>query len=167
LQPILDSLLQTIIMKALKSHFHRVSKTGQARDPEKGSSESALPDALTNRRRSAGSAHAQSSISSRSVSHRSGLFPDGDFRNSAMPQIIEIRCEVMVNWLYAQQAENLWCQGDFGEGVVLKKTRDSYTTCPKELMDERNGIYDAVRRLNVRVGFEPYQLYPPNMISVQ
>ena len=38
-----------------------------------------------------------------------------------------------------------------GEGIVLKKVRDSYTTCPKELMDERGGLYDAVRGLNVRV----------------
>ncbi len=132
-------------MEAFKSYFHSVPPTKQKGDPEKGPSQTDLPDPARSRRQSAGSHVAPSVRSNR------GLFPDGDFRNWDLPQIIEIKCEVMANWLYAQQMENLWCQGDVGEGVVLKKGRDSYTACPKELMDERCGLYDAVRGLNVRV----------------
>ncbi len=68
-----------------------------------------------------------------------------------MENIVEIKSDVMVNWLYQQQSEMMFSLGGKDEGVVLKKYRDSYTCCPTELRDERGGLFDAVRRLNVRV----------------
>src|SRR5215471_21274749 len=144
-------------MKALKSYFREVPEKKPAKDSEKGSKGS-LPDELSNQRRGGDRALSQGSLAS-SVLPRPSLFPDGDFRNWEAHQVIEIKCDVMVNWLHGQQVENLWFQGDLGEGVVLKKRRDSYTSCPKVLMDERGGLYDAVRRLNVRVSLEPRPCY--------
>ena len=57
----------------------------------------------------------------------------------------------MVNWLYAQQFENMWSSGGVEEGVVLKKAKDSYTSCPAELSMIRGRLFDAVQRLNVKV----------------
>ena len=68
-----------------------------------------------------------------------------------MDDIMEIKCDVMVNWLHKQQMENMWTNGGVGEGVVLKKSRDSYTACPKDLEYERDALFDAVYHLNVKV----------------
>ena len=68
-----------------------------------------------------------------------------------MDDITEIKCDVMVNWLHKQQMENMWTNGGVGEGVVLKKARDSYTCCPRDLEDYRGEFFDAVSRLNVKV----------------
>jgi hypothetical protein len=85
------------------------------------------------------------------VSRAPSTYPEGDFRNGGMDDIIEIKCDVMVNWLHQQQLELMWTTGAPGEGVVLKKTRDAFTSCPYELSSERGDLFDAVRRLNVRV----------------
>ena len=79
------------------------------------------------------------------------LYPTGDFRNSTLDDIIEIKCDVMVNWLHQQQLEKLWSSGGYGEGVVLKKSRDAYVACPAEVSRVRGDLFDAVQRLNVRV----------------
>ena len=72
-----------------------------------------------------------------------------------MDDIMEIKCDVMVSWLHKQQMENMWTNGGVGEGVVLKKSRDSYTACPKELEYERDAFFDAVHHLNVKVEHAP------------
>jgi hypothetical protein len=72
----------------------------------------------------------------------------------------KIKSDVMANWLYAQQVENLWNQGTFEESVVLKKTRNYYTSCPREVLGSRNGLYDAVCKLNVRVGMKQLRQSP-------
>ena len=64
---------------------------------------------------------------------------------------MEIKCDVMVNWLHAQQLENMWSNGGIEEGVVLKRAKDSYTSCPAELSMIRGRLFDAVQRLNVKV----------------
>lgn len=64
---------------------------------------------------------------------------------------MEIKADVMVNWLHQQQLERMWTNGGVGEGVVLKKGRDAYTACPAELSNHRGDLFDAVTRLNVRV----------------
>ena len=75
----------------------------------------------------------------------------GDFRNSTMDEITDIKCDVMVNWLHQQQLEAMWASDGPGEGVVLKKTRENFTCCPGDLANYRNDFFDAVRALNVRV----------------
>ena len=84
------------------------------------------------------------------------LFPSGDFRNSAQEDIMEIKADVMVNWLHQQQMERMWSNGAVGEGVMLKKSRDAYTSCPAELSTYQDDFFDAVRKLNVRVRWSSY-----------
>lgn len=78
------------------------------------------------------------------------LYPVGDFRNSQMDDINEIKADVMVNWLYQQQMEKLWTAGGHDEGVCLKKGRSTYTCCPADIIEEPYGFYKAVETLNVR-----------------
>ncbi|KAF2841990.1 hypothetical protein M501DRAFT_968140 [Patellaria atrata CBS 101060] len=78
-------------------------------------------------------------------------YPVGDFRNAAMQEVNDIKCDVMVNWLQSQQMEKLWSQGGPGEGVVLKKSRDAYTCSPPSLMNDNSQFLAAIKALNVRV----------------
>lgn len=68
-----------------------------------------------------------------------------------MDDLAEIPPDVMVNWLYQQQQRRMWTNGSAGEGVVLKKSRDTYTACPPDLGDRRGDLFDAMKSLNVRV----------------
>lgn len=94
---------------------------------------------------------APSTLGTPRTSRPASLYPAGDFRNSALEEIIDIKCDVMVNWLHQQQLESMWSSGGPGEGVVLKKTRDNFTCCPSELAECRGDFFDAIRALNVRV----------------
>lgn len=62
-----------------------------------------------------------------------------------------IKHEIMVNYLHQQQCANLWVSDDSGdsEGVLLRKGRDSYLTCPQQL--ERSPFATACSSLNVHV----------------
>ena len=64
----------------------------------------------------------------------------------------DVRCDVMMNWLYQQQMERLWTDGSQDEGVVLKKSREAFSCCPSDLAKIDDGFYKAVVLLNVRVG---------------
>lgn len=86
-----------------------------------------------------------------SWSRPASLAPVGDFRMSQHDEINEIKCDVMVNWLYQQQMERLWTAGGVDEGVVLKKSRGAYTCCPADITEEPYGFFKAVETLNVRV----------------
>lgn len=66
---------------------------------------------------------------------------------------MEIKSEVMVNWLHQQQLEMMFTNGGRDEGVILKKVRDNYISCPSDLSEERGGLFDAIRKLNVKVSF--------------
>lgn len=84
-------------------------------------------------------------------SRPASIYPVGDFRNSQSEDLNEVKCDVMVNWLYQQQMERLWTAGGIDEGVVLKKSRGQYTCCPNDILDEPYGFFKAVEALNVRV----------------
>ncbi|GAB7358644.1 hypothetical protein MBLNU230_g3874t1 [Neophaeotheca triangularis] len=84
------------------------------------------------------------------LSRPASLYPTGDFRNSQAGEINEIKCDVMVNWLYQQQMERLWTAGGHDEGVVLKKARGAYTCCPADLVGEPFGFFKAIETLNVK-----------------
>jgi len=68
-----------------------------------------------------------------------------------MIDLIDIKTDVMCNWLHQQQLERMWSNTGIEEGVMLKKARDDYMCCPKDLQLNRGGFFDAVRILNVRV----------------
>ena len=86
-----------------------------------------------------------------SGSRTPSVFPPGELRGTALADINEIKCDVMVNWLYQQQTERLWTSGGVGEGVVLKVSRGSHVCCPYELSEENAGFFTAVQALNVKV----------------
>jgi hypothetical protein len=78
-------------------------------------------------------------------------FPTGDFRNSPAVQIMDMKADVMTNWLYQRQQERIWIFDGWDEGVLLKKARDDYVCCPENLAQHRNGFYDSIKKLNVKV----------------
>ena len=83
--------------------------------------------------------------------NRTSPYPAGDFRNSSLPEITDMKTEVMCNYLHQQQLERMWSNGGREEGVLLKKSKEEYTCCPSDLQLQANGLFDAVKRLNVRV----------------
>lgn len=85
------------------------------------------------------------------ASRPASLYPIGDFRNAAQDEVLDIKCDMMVNHLYQQQMELLWTAGGHDEGIVLKKSRNQYTCCPSDLDQEPAGFSKAVQMLNVRV----------------
>lgn len=88
-------------------------------------------------------------------SRPASIYPVGDFRNQAMEEILEVKCDVMINWLHQQQMERLWTAGTVDEGVVLKKTRGAFTCVPNSLRNEPIGLFSAIQTLNVRVRGPP------------
>ena len=133
-------------MKAFKSYFHPAGKQdGGPVAPAASDGTAGVPLAT----RTPGYSGNGSPL--HSGSRPASIYPLGDFRNANLESIAEIKSDVMVNWLYQQQLEMMYTAGGRGEGVILKKYRDSYTCCPAYLRDERGGLFDAVRKLNVRV----------------
>ncbi|KAI9684442.1 MAG: hypothetical protein M1829_002252 [Trizodia sp. TS-e1964] len=85
-------------------------------------------------------------------SRPASIYPTGDFRNSTLDDITEIKSDVMLNWLHQQQMEHLWAHSQMpGEGVVLKKSRGNYGACPRELEHDPAGFFHAVVQMNVKV----------------
>ncbi|MCJ1373764.1 hypothetical protein MMC20_004993 [Loxospora ochrophaea] len=138
-------------MKSLKTYFHPPEKKDGTTTPKSaagrvGSTTVPATPAYT------GSGAATPVFSgSRPASRPASLYPTGDFRNSTMDDINEIKADVMANWLHQQQMELMWTSGGISEGVVLKKGRDAYSACPTELSSNRGDFYDAVAKLNVKV----------------
>lgn len=79
------------------------------------------------------------------------LYPAGDFRNQNAEEIADIKCDVMINWLHQQQLESMWSAGAPGEGIVLKRRKNDFISCPSDLKQERDGLFAAVSGMNVRV----------------
>lgn len=90
-------------------------------------------------------------LTTAAFSNKASLYPAGDFRNSSMPEINDMKAEIMCNYLHQQQMKKMWSNGGREEGVILRKSREEYTCCPPDLQLQRNGLFDAARRLNVRV----------------
>ncbi|EMC92102.1 hypothetical protein BAUCODRAFT_77902 [Baudoinia panamericana UAMH 10762] len=84
-------------------------------------------------------------------SRPASLYPDGEISRNSASNLSDIKCEVMVNWLYQRQMERLWTAGGFDEGVMLKKGGGSgFAACPSELLDEPYGFAKSIEMLNVR-----------------
>lgn len=78
-------------------------------------------------------------------------YPTGDFRNSSVQQVADLKADVMSNWLYHQQQERMWTHGGWDEGVILKRSKDDYVCYPPILQQQRNGFFDSVKKLSVKV----------------
>lgn len=81
---------------------------------------------------------------------RPGSMFGNDNRMSQADELRDLKCDMMVNWLYQQQMELLWTAGGHDEGIVLKKSRGQYTCCPSDIDQEPAGFYKAIQTLNVR-----------------
>jgi hypothetical protein len=89
-------------------------------------------------------------------SRRASGDPTGDFRNQQRESLLDVKTDVMCNWLYQRQLERQYATGMLpGEGVVLKKGKGDYACCPPQLRDMPNSLHDMAMALNVRVGFQP------------
>ena len=84
-------------------------------------------------------------------SSKSVLYRSGDFRNSSIPELRDLKADMMCNWLHQQQLERMWSTNGIEEGVMLKKAKDDYKCAPEDLRTRRDGVFDAVQRLNVKV----------------
>ena len=62
------------------------------------------------------------------------------------------KCDIMVKFLRQRQMEKLWSNSDIEEGVVLKRGKHDFVCQPSELLFARNGLFEQVNRLNVKVG---------------
>ncbi|KAF8865138.1 hypothetical protein BDZ45DRAFT_684657 [Acephala macrosclerotiorum] len=85
---------------------------------------------------------------SRFSSRTSSLYPAGDFRNTTRESLLDIKNDVMVNWLHQQQLEKLWAMENGSEGVILKKGRGDFACSPAVL--RHNVFYSQVVAMNVR-----------------
>ena len=61
------------------------------------------------------------------------------------------RCDAMIDWLYQQQTERLWTNGNINEGIVLKTSEKKFLCRPSELSQHRGGFLEAVTCLDVEV----------------
>jgi hypothetical protein len=68
---------------------------------------------------------------------------------------LDVKCEVMAEWLHSKQEEKIWTSGEPGEGVLVKKEKGSYAYSPSHLIEDGSGLYQAVTQLNARVCREP------------
>jgi hypothetical protein len=135
-------------MAAQRSTLSAFPSLSSKKSHSKQSSSSAAPHAVE----LSGIPPPRSSVNTRS-SHMSlsAAYPTGDFRNNTSGQIMGLKAEVMVNWLHHRQQERMWTYGGWDEGVILKKARDDYVCCPSDLLQNKNGFYDCVKKLNVKV----------------
>lgn len=87
---------------------------------------------------------------SRSSSRPSSLFqqPFADVDQEALAQL---KCDMMVDYIWRQQLKETWSASRPGEGVVLKKARNQYVCAPRTLASEPYGLFHAVQEMNVRV----------------
>lgn len=93
----------------------------------------------------------QSPSTSRPTSVRHSFFPAGDARNHDSDTIMEIRNDMMVNWLHEQQLRKQYASGmDPYEGVVLKKARGNFTCCPSQMAAIPDSLFAVVAQMNVR-----------------
>jgi hypothetical protein len=68
---------------------------------------------------------------------------------------LDVKCEVMAQWLHSKQEEKIWTSGEPGEGVLVKKQKGSYAYSPPDLIEDGSGLYEAVIGINARVCQEP------------
>lgn len=64
---------------------------------------------------------------------------------------LDVKCEVMAQWLHSKQEEKIWTSGEPGEGVLVKKHKGSYAFSPPTLIEDGSGLYESVTQLNARV----------------
>ena len=88
-------------------------------------------------------------------------------RSTSSTFLDDIKHEVMVNYLYQQQCSQLWVSDGSGEveGVLLRKAKNVYMTCPPQLGSSSFAAACAALNVQVKkllqVGFQGPQLTLP------
>jgi hypothetical protein len=97
-----------------------------------------------------------SNVSGHSTPVRPGTFSgrpsfSGSSRSLQSMMMEDIKHEVMVNYLFQQQCSALWVGDGSGqfEGVMLRKSKGLYMSCPPQLVESPFGM--ACAALNVQV----------------
>lgn len=140
-------------MNAIRGYFQPASKkTSKPKKPsskkEKDAEKLPAPVEMTATPLGSGSSTPRRSPL---TSRPSSIFPDGDFRNAPKEGILDIKADIMVNWLHQRQQEKIWCaEGARGEGVVLKQGRDHFKCAPESLKNQST-FFDQIVAMNVRV----------------
>ncbi|EXJ65575.1 hypothetical protein A1O7_01916 [Cladophialophora yegresii CBS 114405] len=98
-----------------------------------------------------GSLHHQSPHLKNSPAQSDAASIGGRSTRSVRSAFEDIKHEVMVNHLYQQQCSRLWVSDGSGEieGVLLRKSRGQYLSCPHELRSSQ--LAQACAELNVQV----------------
>ncbi|MCJ1309766.1 hypothetical protein MMC25_003427 [Agyrium rufum] len=148
-------------MKAFKSYLRPAANTAQdtpmvQQRPSKVVHSSAMPASRPSIQASSHypSSRRNSDVSlaaSRRSSTCSFRYPEGDFRNMGEEMLAAVKAEMMVQYLHRKQEEQMWLDGYSEEGVILKQSRQVFISHPYELSARRDGLYDAVAKLNVKV----------------
>ncbi|KAF2636439.1 putative glycosyltransferase family 2 protein [Massarina eburnea CBS 473.64] len=83
------------------------------------------------------------------TSRRNSLTSMRSYASGGMME--DIKHEVMVNHLFLQQCKKLWIADVSGEieGVILRKTKGTYLTCPPSLIQSPLAYYCSVMNFNV------------------
>lgn len=76
-------------------------------------------------------------------------FAAGSFRSES--DLTNMKSDVMTEYLYKQQCLKLWASSNAEEGVILKRARGDYSSCPDDLRSVQGGLFDQVVAMNVRV----------------
>jgi hypothetical protein len=103
--------------------------------------------------------HLSAHSSGHSTPQRQSLHPSmsgrpsfsGSARSVQSMMMDDIKHEVMVNYLFQQQCSALWVGDGSGtlEGVMLRKAKNVYMSCPPQLVESPFGM--ACAALNVQV----------------
>lgn len=80
---------------------------------------------------------------------------------------LDVKCEVMAQWLHSKQEEKIWTSGEPGEGVLVKKQKGSYAYSPAGLIEDGSGLYEAVNQLNARVSQVPHPTHWAWLLTAQ
>jgi hypothetical protein len=63
-----------------------------------------------------------------------------------------VKCDIMAKFLRQRQLEKMWSySANEEEGVILKRAKDDFICQPRSLIGVRDGFYEQIVRLNVKV----------------
>ncbi|KAI9670489.1 MAG: hypothetical protein M1817_004356 [Caeruleum heppii] len=130
-------------MKAFKGYF-RPAASKRRQEPPTPLPSTQIRDAPSPQRQITHGSKLSSSEGSLTV------YPLGDFRNSSAVNMLDMKTEMMAQYLWEAQRKKMWSTGHGDEGVMLKKERGSYTCVPKSLISDKDGLFPAVQAMNVR-----------------
>ena len=124
--------------KANKGAAPAAPRAGSVVQMSEKPAEGPFPDSFE-MKKSGGTPRFGSSRASLAPSTRSSTFVD------------DIKHEVMCNYLYQQQCSHLWVSDGSGEleGVLLRKSRNNYISCPPQLVEST--FAQACAALNCQV----------------